>query len=153
MFTHNFYMKEAILEAKKAFNNKEVPIGCIIVYENEIIARAYNMRNTKKNTLAHAEIIAINQATKYIGDWRLDDCHMYITLEPCPMCAGAIIQARIPKVILGAKNYKSGSGGTIINILQEKRFNHQVELIEDVLESDCSNLLRTFFKEMRKNKG
>jgi tRNA(adenine34) deaminase len=146
------YMEEAIKEAEKAFALNEVPIGCIIVYKNQIIGRACNMRNTKKSTLAHAEILAIEEATKYIGDWRLEECHMYITLEPCPMCAGAIVQARIPKVILGAKNLKSGSAGSIINILDENKFNHQVELIEGVLEEKCSSLLKEFFRKLRKER-
>ena len=127
----------------------EVPIGCVIVYENKIIARGYNRRNTDKNTLAHAEITAIKKASKYIGDWRLEECTIYITLEPCQMCAGAIIQARIPEVVMGCMNPKAGCAGSVLNILQMPEFNHQVETIRGVLEEECSCLLTTFFKELR----
>lgn len=146
------YMNEAIIEAKKAYEINEIPIGAIIVYKNKIIAKAYNMRNTVKNPLAHAEIIAINQAAKYLNDWRLEDCDMYITLEPCPMCSGAIVQSRIPKVIFGARNPKAGCAGSILNILQENRLNHQVEIIEGILKDECSNLIVEFFKEFRNKK-
>ena len=146
------YMKEAIRQAKKAEKIMEVPIGCVIVYEDKIIARGYNKRNLKKTTLAHAEIIAIAKAGKVIGDWRLEDCTMYITLEPCQMCAGAIVQARMKRVVIGSRNAKAGCAGSILNLLQEKRFNHQVELTDGVLETECSSLLREFFKELRKTK-
>lgn len=149
---YNEYMSEAIIEAKKAYEIDEIPIGAIIVYKNRIIAKAYNMRNTIKNPLAHAEIIAINQAAKYLNDWRLEDCDMYVTLEPCPMCSGAIVQSRISKVIFGAKNPKSGCAGSILNILQENKLNHQVETIEGILEDECSNLIVEFFKEFRNKK-
>lgn len=122
------YMKEAMKQAKKAAAIEEVPIGCVIVYEDKIIARGYNKRNLKKNTLAHAEIIAMNKASKVIGDWRLEDCTMYVTLEPCPMCAGAIVQARIPRVVIGSMNPKAGCAGSVLNVLQTDGFNHQVEL-------------------------
>ena len=147
------YMKEAIRQAKKAEKIMEVPIGCVIVYEDKIIARGYNKRNLKKTTLAHAEIIAIAKAGKIIGDWRLEDCTMYITLEPCQMCAGAIVQARMKRVVIGSRNAKAGCAGSVLNLLQEERFNHQVELTEGILEEECSALLREFFKELRKTKA
>ncbi len=146
------YMKEAIKQAKKAYKIDEVPIGCVIVYENKIIARAYNKRNYKKNTLAHAELLAINKASKVLGDWRLEGCTMYVTLEPCQMCAGAIVQARIDMVVIGAMNPKAGCGGSILNLLQMDKFNHQVEVIRGVCEEDCQNLLQDFFKELREKK-
>lgn len=147
-----FFMKEAIRQAKKAEKLMEVPIGCVIVYEDKIIARGYNKRNLKKTTLAHAEIIAIARAGKVIGDWRLEDCTMYITLEPCQMCAGAIVQARMKRVVIGSRNAKAGCAGSVLNLLQEERFNHQVELTDGVLEEECSALLSDFFKELRKTK-
>lgn len=122
------YMKEAMKQAKKAAAIEEVPIGCVIVYEDKIIARGYNKRNLKKNTLAHAEIIAMNKASRVIGDWRLEGCTMYVTLEPCPMCAGAIVQARIPRVVIGSMNPKAGCAGSVLNVLQTEGFNHQVTL-------------------------
>ena len=146
------YMKKAIKLAKKAAKNGEVPIGCIIVYEDKIIGKGYNRRKEKGSTLAHAEISAIKQACKYIGDWRLEGCTMYVTLEPCMMCAGACVQARIDKVIIGADNPKAGCAGSIINILQMKEFNHQVEIQRGILLEECSNLLTDFFKQMRKKK-
>ncbi|ROR31948.1 tRNA(adenine34) deaminase [Mobilisporobacter senegalensis] len=146
------YMKEAIKQAKKAYGINEVPIGCVIVYREKIIARAYNKRNTKKNTLAHAEILAIDKASKALGDWRLEECTMYITLEPCQMCAGAIVQARVKKVVIGSMNPKAGCAGSILNLLQMEEFNHQVEIEKGVMEEECSNLLKTFFKELRENK-
>jgi tRNA(adenine34) deaminase len=149
---HEKYMKEAIKQARKAYRLNEVPIGCVIVYEDKIIARAYNKRNTKKNTLAHAEIIAINKASKVIGDWRLEDCSMYITLEPCPMCAGAIVQSRMKDVIVGSMNPKAGCAGSVINLLQMESFNHQVQLELGILEEECSNMLKEFFKELRESK-
>ena len=151
--TDEYYMKEAIKQAKKAEKIMEVPIGCVIVYEDKIIGRGYNKRNLKKTTLAHAEIIAIAKAGKVIGDWRLEDCTMYITLEPCQMCAGAIVQARMKRVVIGSRNAKAGCAGSVLNLLQEERFNHQVELTEGVLEEECSALLSDFFKELRKVKS
>lgn len=144
------YMKEAIRQAKKAYALGEVPIGCVIVHEDKIIGRGYNRRNTDKNTLAHAEITAINKASKKIGDWRLEGCTLYVTLEPCQMCAGAIVQARIPKVIMGSMNPKAGCGGSILNILEMPAFNHQVDVLRGVLEEECSHMLTSFFKELRK---
>lgn len=146
------YMKEAIKQAKKAAAIEEVPIGCVIVCEDKIIARGYNKRNLKKNTLAHAEIIAMNKASKVIGDWRLEGCTMYVTLEPCPMCAGAIVQARIPRVIIGSMNPKAGCAGSVLNVLQTEGFNHQVELETGVLVMECSEMLSSFFRELRKLK-
>jgi len=147
--TDEKYMKAAITQAKKAMALGEVPIGCVIVYENKIIGRGYNRRNTDKNTLAHAEITAINKASKKIGDWRLEDCILYVTLEPCQMCSGAIVQARIPKVVMGCMNPKAGCAGSILNILNMPQFNHQVETTKGVLEEECSSLLKTFFKDLR----
>ncbi len=146
------YMKEAMKQAKKAAAIEEVPIGCVIVYGDKIIARGYNKRNLKKNTLAHAEIIAMNKASKVIGDWRLEDCTMYVTLEPCPMCAGAIVQARIPRVVVGSMNPKAGCAGSVLNVLQTEGFNHQVELETGVLGEECSEMLSSFFRELRKLK-
>lgn len=146
------YMKEAIRQAKKALVLDEVPIGCVIVHNDRIIARGYNRRNTDKSTLAHAEIIAIKKASKVINDWRLEDCTIYITLEPCQMCAGAIVQARIPRVVIGSMNPKAGCGGSILNLLQEERFNHQAEVIRGVLEEECSTMLTDFFRELRRKK-
>ena len=143
------YMRQAVTQAKKASANGDVPIGCVIVYEGKVIARGYNRRNVDKTTLAHAEIMAIKKASKVLGDWRLEDCTMYVTLEPCQMCAGAIVQARIPKVVIGCMNPKAGCAGSILNILQEPAFNHQVEVHKGILETECSNMLTTFFKELR----
>ena len=146
------YMKEAIKQAKKAYALDEVPIGCVIVQDDKIIARGYNRRNTDKNTLAHAEITAIKKASKKTGDWRLEDCTLYVTLEPCQMCAGAIVQARIPKVVIGAMNPKAGCAGSVLNILQIDKFNHQVEIERGILEEECSQMLSDFFKELRRRK-
>lgn len=146
------YMKAAIREAKKAYKLEEVPIGCVIVRENKIIARGYNRRNTDKNTLAHAEISAIKKASKKTGDWRLEDCTMYVTLEPCQMCAGAIVQSRLGKVVIGSMNPKAGCAGSVINLLQMKQFNHQVEMETGILEEECSVMLSGFFQELREKK-
>jgi tRNA(adenine34) deaminase len=146
------YMRQALRLAKKAASLDEVPIGCVIVYQDKIIARGYNRRNTDKSTLAHAEIIAIKKASKVIGDWRLEDCTMYVTLEPCQMCAGAIVQARIPKVVMGTMNAKAGCAGSVINILQMEGFNHRVEIVKGVLEEECKSIMQEFFKELRKRK-
>ena len=143
------YMKAAIREAKKAYALDEVPIGCVIVQDGTIIARGYNRRNTEGNTLAHAELTAIKKASKKTGDWRLEDCTMYVTLEPCPMCAGAIVQARIPRVVIGCMNPKAGCAGSIYNLLQEPAFNHQVSLFKGVLEEECSQMLKDFFRSLR----
>lgn len=146
------YMREALKQAKKADKIDEVPIGCVIVYEDRIIARAYNRRNTDKNTLAHAELLAIKKASKVLGDWRLEDCTMYITLEPCQMCAGAIVQARIKRVVVGSMNPKAGCAGSVLNLLQMNQFNHQVELETGVMEEECSRMLKEFFKRLREEK-
>ena len=143
------YMKEALKQARKAYALGEVPIGCVIVHEGRIIGRGYNRRNTDKNTLAHAEITAINKASRKIGDWRLEDCTLYVTLEPCQMCAGAIVQARIPEVVMGCMNPKAGCAGSILNILDMPEFNHQVAVTRGVLENECSEMLKTFFVELR----
>lgn len=146
------YMKAAIREAKKAYDLDEVPIGCVIVRNDKIIARGYNRRNTDKNTLAHAEMSAIKKASKKTGDWRLEDCTMYVTLEPCQMCAGAIVQSRLGKVVIGSMNPKAGCAGSVINLLQMKQFNHQVEMQTGVLEEECSTMLSGFFQELREKK-
>lgn len=147
------YMRAAIREAKKAYALDEVPIGCVIVQNEKIIARGYNRRNTDKNTLAHAEIAAIKKASKKTGDWRLEDCTMYVTLEPCQMCAGAIVQSRLGKVVIGSMNPKAGCAGSVINLLQMKEFNHQVEMVRGVLEEECSAMLSAFFQELREKKN
>ena len=143
------YMRAALKQAKKANDNGDVPIGCVIVREGKIIARGYNRRNKDRQSLAHAEIIAIRKASKIVGDWRLEDCKMYVTLEPCQMCSGAIVQARRPEVVIGCMNPKAGCAGSIINLLDMKEFNHQVEVRRGVLESECSELLTSFFKDLR----
>lgn len=147
---HKEYMRKALQLARKAYALEEVPIGAVVVYEGKIIGQGFNQRNSQKNPLAHAEIQAIHEASQYMGDWRLEDCQMYITLEPCPMCAGAIIQARIPQVILGAANPKAGCGGSILNLLQEPRFNHQAQVTWGILQEEASALLKDFFKRLRK---
>lgn len=149
MDQHEKYMKEAIRQAKKAYRLGEVPIGCVIVYQDKIIGRGYNRRKTDKNTLSHAEITAIRKAGKYIGDWRLEGCKLYVTLEPCQMCAGAIVQARIPEVYIGCMNPKAGCAGSILNILNMKEFNHQAAVTTGILQDECSHMLTSFFKELR----
>lgn len=146
------YMREAIKQAKKAEMINEVPIGCVIVYNNKIIARGYNRRNIDKNTLSHAELNAIKKASKKLGDWRLDDCEMFVTLEPCQMCSGAIVQSRIKKVYIGCMNSKAGCAGSIMNLLQVERFNHQVEIESGILLEECSTMLSDFFKRLRESK-
>ena len=152
MTSDETFMKQAVKQAKKAYDKLETPIGCVIVHEDKIIARGYNKRNMKKNTLAHAEILAINKASKVLGDWRLEDCTMYVTLEPCPMCAGAIVQARIPRVVIGSMNPKAGCAGSVLNLLQQDGLNHQVEITKGVLAEECSGLMTSFFRELRKKK-
>lgn len=149
MEQHIEYMKEALKQAKKAYALGEVPIGCVIVYEDKIIGRGYNRRNTDKNTLAHAEITAINRASKKMGDWRLEDCTLYVTLEPCQMCSGAIVQSRITNVVMGCMNPKAGCAGSILNILEMPEFNHQVNVTRGVMEEECSRILQDFFRELR----
>lgn len=143
------YMREAIKQAKKAYALGEVPIGCVIVYEGKIIGRGYNRRTIDKNTLAHAEMMAIKKASKKMDDWRLEDCTMYVTLEPCQMCSGAIVQSRMKKVVIGCMNPKAGCAGSILNLLQMEEFNHQVELENGVLGEECSAMMKQFFKELR----
>ena len=144
------FMKEALKQAKKAYLLGEVPIGCVIVRDGEIIARGYNRRNTDKNTLSHAEISAIRKASKAVGDWRLEGCTLYVTLEPCQMCAGALVQSRIDKVVIGCMSPKSGCAGSVLNLLQNEQFNHQVEIETGVLEEACSKILSEFFVHLRK---
>ena len=146
------FMKEAIRQAKKARALEEVPIGCVIVHEGKIIARGYNRRNTDKNTLSHAELNAIRKASKKLGDWRLEGCTMYVTLEPCPMCAGAIVQARIPRIAVGCMNPKAGCAGSVLDMLHVPGFNHQAEVTEGVLGQECSKLMSDFFQSLRERK-
>ena len=148
------YMREALKQAKKAYDLKEVPIGCVVVEKESgrIIGRGYNRRNTDNSTLSHAEITAMKRAGKLIGDWRLEGCTMYVTLEPCQMCAGAIVQARIPRVVMGCMNPKAGCAGSVVNLLQMKEFNHQVEITEGILKEECSRILTDFFVKLRSEK-
>ena len=146
------YMKQAMTQARKAEKLDEVPIGCVIVYQDKVIARGYNRRNTDKNMLSHAELNAIKKASRVLGDWRLEECTMYVTLEPCQMCAGAIVQARIPRVVIACMNGKAGCAGSILNLLQMPQFNHQVETTYGVLEKECSQMLSDFFKRLRVRK-
>lgn len=150
--TDEKYMKEALKQAKKAYDLNETPIGCVIVHEGKIIARGYNRRNTDKSPLAHAEIAAIKKASKKLGDWRLEECTLYVTLEPCQMCAGAIIQARIPCVVVGCMNPKAGCAGSVLNLLDVQAFNHQAELRTGVLEEECSEMMKSFFRELREKR-
>ncbi|MEG0108226.1 MAG: tRNA adenosine(34) deaminase TadA [Lachnospiraceae bacterium] len=145
------YMKEAIKQAKKAYAIQEVPIGCVIVYQEHIIGRGYNRRTIDKNPLAHAELAAIRKASRKMKDWRLEDCTMYVTLEPCQMCAGAIVQSRMKKVVIGCMNPKAGCAGSIMNLLQVEAFNHQVDIEIGILQEQCSQMLKEFFKELREN--
>lgn len=149
---HEYYMKEAIRQAKKAEKLMEVPIGCVIVYEGKIIARGYNRRNTDKNTLSHAEMNAIKKASKKLGDWRLEGCTMYVTLEPCQMCAGAIVQSRIDEVVIGCMNPKAGCAGSVLNLLEVQEFNHQVKITKGVMEEECSQMMSEFFRRLREIK-
>lgn len=146
------YMREAIRQAKKAYALGEVPIGCVIVYEDKIIGRGYNRRTIDKNVLAHAEISAIKKACKKMGDWRLEGCTMYVTLEPCQMCSGAIVQSRMKKVVIGCMNPKAGCAGSILNLLQMEEFNHQAELAIGILGEECSQMMKHFFQELREKK-
>lgn len=146
------FMKEAIRQAKKAYALEEAPIGCVIVLDGKIIARGYNRRNSDKNTLAHAELNAIRKASRKLGDWRLDGCAMYVTLEPCPMCAGAIVQSRIQRVVMGCRNPKAGCAGSVMNLLQAPGLNHRAEIAEGIFEEECSELMRRFFRELREKR-
>lgn len=147
-----YYMQLAINEAEKARGKNEVPIGAIIVYQDEVIGSGYNVREQSQETLSHAELIAIQEANKKIGSWRLEDCTLYVTLEPCPMCAGAIVQSRIKRVVYGAKDPKAGCAGSLMNLLDDNRFNHQVEVRSGILQEECGQLLTTFFKTLRERK-
>lgn len=146
------FMRAALAQAKKAYALDEAPIGCVIVQDGKIIARGYNRRNTDKNALAHAELFAIRKACKKTGDWRLEDCTMYITLEPCQMCAGAIVQSRMQRIVIATMSAKAGCAGSVLNLLQMREFNHQVEITYGVLEEDCASLLSQFFREIRAKK-
>lgn len=150
--SHEHWMRLAIEEAKKAEAIGEVPIGAIIVRGNEVIGRGHNLRETAQDGTAHAEVLAIREACEYVGAWRLLDCKLYVTLEPCPMCAGAIVQCRVPQVIYGTTDPKAGCAGTLMNLLQEPRFNHQTETIAGVLQEECASLLTNFFRNLRNKK-
>lgn len=145
-----YYMSLAVAKAREAYALDEVPIGCVIEYEGKVIGRGCNRRMTDKNVLAHAEIIAINEACAFMGDWRLEGCTLYVTVEPCPMCSGAILQARIPRVVFGTRNNKAGCCGSIYNLLAEPRFNHRAEITENVMHEECANLMKDFFKYNRR---
>lgn len=147
-----YFMKEALKEAKKAYKKLEVPVGVVIVKDDKIIARAHNVKEEKCDTTKHAEIIAIQKASKKLNNWRLIDCDMYVTLEPCSMCAGALINSRVRKVYVGAMDLKTGACGSKLNLLEDYTFNHKVELETGILEKECSNLLQDFFKELRMSK-
>ena len=148
--TDEKYMRQAMKLAQKAEALGEVPIGCVIVHEDRVIGRGYNRRNTDHSTFSHAEITAMKKACRVLGDWRLEDCTLYVTLEPCSMCAGAIIQARIPRVVMACSNPKGGCAGSVINVLEEKGFNHQAEVVRGILEEECSRMLSAFFTALRK---
>ncbi len=150
--THEKYMKLALKEAEKARNLNEVPIGCVLVKDGKVIAKGYNRRNTDKMVLSHAELSAIHDACKKTKDWRLEECTLYVTLEPCQMCAGAIVQARIPQVVIGCMNPKAGCAGSIVNLLQMDGFNHQVDVTRGILEEECSAMLTNFFQDLREEK-
>lgn len=143
------FMKRALRQAERAAALGEVPIGCVIVHDGRVIGRGYNRRNTDRTTLAHAEITAIDRASRKLGDWRLEGCTMYVTLEPCQMCSGAIVQSRIDRVVIGAMNPKAGCAGSILNLLQMDEFNHQVEITSGVLREECSTILKDFFRDLR----
>lgn len=147
------FMKEALKEAKKAYNKLEIPVGAIIVKDGKIIARTHNIKEEKQDTTKHAEIIAIQKASKKLETWRLNDCEMYVTLEPCAMCAGAIIQARLKKLYIGTMDPKTGACGSVLNLLKDFKFNHNVELETGILKDDCEQILKNFFKELREIKS
>lgn len=147
------FMKEALKEAKKAYNKLEIPVGAVIVKNDKIIARAHNIKEEKKDTTKHAEIIAIQKASKKLETWRLNDCEMYVTLEPCAMCAGAIIQARLKKVYIGTMDEKTGACGSVLNLFKDYKFNHIVELETGILQEECEKILKNFFKELRELKN
>lgn len=146
------FMKAALKEAKKAYDKLEVPVGAVIVKDRKVIARAHNLKETKNDTTKHAEILAIQKASKKLNSWRLIDCEMYVTLEPCSMCAGALINSRIKKVYIGASDPKTGAVGSVFNLLEDYTFNHKVEYEKGVLQDECESILKEFFKELRKIK-
>ena len=146
------FMKEALKEAKKAYDKLEVPVGAVIVKNGKIIARGYNQKETKKDTIKHAEIIAIEKASKKLDSWRLNDCEMYVTLEPCPMCAGAIINSRIKKIYIGTLDEKTGACGSVLNLFKDYKFNHEVEVEKGIMKDECEKILKEFFKELRELK-
>lgn len=146
------FMKEALKEAKKAYDKDEVPVGAIIVKDNKIIARAHNVKELKKDTTKHAEILAIQKASKKLDTWRLEGCTMYVTLEPCVMCTGAIIQSRLDKLVIGTMDEKTGACGSVLNILKDYKFNHIVEVEKGIMEEECREILQQFFKNLRKRK-
>lgn len=146
---HEYWMKFAIEEARKAEAIGEVPIGAVIVHNNQIIGRGHNLRETTHDSTAHAEILAIRQASEALGAWRLLDCTLYVTLEPCPMCAGAIVQCRLPELVYGTTDPKAGCAGTLMNLLQEPRFNHRTDVVPDILQQECSQMLSQFFRRLR----
>ncbi len=147
-----YFMKQALKEAEKAYKKLEVPVGAVIVKDGKIIARGYNQKENKKDTTKHAEIIAIQKASKKLGSWRLIDCEMYVTLEPCSMCAGAIINSRIKKIYIGTKDEKTGAVGSVLNLLEDYKFNHKVEIESGIMQKECEKILKDFFKELRKSK-
>ena len=147
-----YFMKQALKEAEKAYKKLEVPVGAVIVKDGKIIARGHNQKETKKDTTKHAEIIAIQKASKKLGSWRLIDCEMYVTLEPCSMCAGAIINSRIKKIYIGTKDEKTGAVGSVLNLLEDYKFNHKVEIESGIMQKECEKILKDFFKELRKSK-
>ncbi|MCE3198098.1 tRNA adenosine(34) deaminase TadA [Paenibacillus sonchi] len=147
---HEYWMKEAIAEARKAEALGEVPIGAVVVRDGKIIGRGYNLRETTMDSTAHAEMVAIREASVLLGSWRLLDCHLYVTLEPCPMCAGAMVQSRVPLTVYGTPDPKAGCAGTLMNLLEEPRFNHRTEVIQGILQQECAELLTTFFRQLRK---
>ncbi|MEO4055636.1 tRNA adenosine(34) deaminase TadA [Solibacillus sp. CAU 1738] len=147
-----FFMKEALEEAKKARDLGEVPIGAVLVYEDEIIARAHNLRETTQNAVTHAELMAIQQACEKIGSWRLEKTTLYVTLEPCPMCAGAILQSRVPRVVYGARDIKAGCVDSLYRLLNDARFNHECDVVEGILADECGNILTDFFRSLRERK-
>lgn len=152
MDMHEKYMKLALKEAQKAYDKKEIPVGAVIVKDGKVIARAHNLKEIKNDTTKHAEILTIQKASKKLGCWRLEDCEMYVTLEPCSMCAGALIQSRIKKVYIGTMDYKTGACGSVLNLLKDFKFNHNVEVETGILAEDCEKILKDFFKELRSDK-
>ena len=147
------YMKEALKEARKAYNKREIPVGAVIVKDNKVIARAHNIKEEKKDTTKHAEIIAIQKASKKLDSWRLMDCEMYVTLEPCSMCAGALIQSRIKKIYIGTMDTKTGACGSVLNLLEDYSFNHKVEIEKNIMQEECERILKDFFKMLRNLKS